>query len=111
LDLYIKHDLFPSCFANDLSSKQTAVLASAQRPVTLSALMEPSGLPAWKTISSWYLVCTLDKVIPPYLQIFMAQRANAQIVKVKASHPSMISHPDAAVDLIKRAVRAVFATP
>jgi pimeloyl-ACP methyl ester carboxylesterase len=111
VDLYIKPELFPSCFANDLSAKQAAILAASQRPVTLSALMEPSGVPAWKTIPSWYLVGTLDKVIPPYVQVFMAQRANTQIVQVKASHPSMISHPDAAVDLIKRAARAVLATP
>jgi hypothetical protein len=53
------------------------------------------------------LVGTLDKVIPPYAQIFMAQRANAQIVQVKASHPSMISHPDAAANLIGKAARTV----
>jgi pimeloyl-ACP methyl ester carboxylesterase len=107
VDLYIKPQVFPSCFANDLSAKQAAVLAASQRPVTFSALMEPSGVPAWKTIPSWYLVGTLDKVIPPYAQIFMAQRANAQIVQVKASHPAMISHPDAAADLIEKAARAV----
>lgn len=105
VDLYIKPDVYPACFANDLPSRQAAVLASSQRPITFSALSEPSGKPAWKTIPSWYLVGTIDKVIPPYAQIFMAQRANAQIAYVKASHPSMISHPDAAVDLIEKAAR------
>jgi pimeloyl-ACP methyl ester carboxylesterase len=105
VDLYIKPELFPSCFVNDLPARQAAVLAATQRPITFSALMEPSGPPAWKTIPSWYLVGTLDKVIPPYAQLFMAQRANAQIAYVKASHPSMISHPDAATDLIEKAAR------
>jgi pimeloyl-ACP methyl ester carboxylesterase len=109
VDLYIKPALFPSCFANDLTIKQAAVLAASQRPITFSALLEPSGVPAWKTIPSWYLVGTLDKVIPPYAQLFMAQRANAQIVQIKASHPAMISHPDAAADLIEKAARAVSA--
>jgi pimeloyl-ACP methyl ester carboxylesterase len=105
VDLYIKPELFPACFANDLQVKRAAVLAVSQRPITFSALLEPSGVPAWKSIPSWYIVGTLDKVIPPYAQIFMAQRANAQIIQVKASHPSMISHPDAAADLIEKAAR------
>ena len=104
LDLYIKPDLFPSCFANDLPEKQAAVLAVSQRPVTQNIIEEPSGAPAWKTIPSFYLVGTLDKVIPPYAQVFMAQRANAQISYVKASHLSMISNPDAAADLIIQVV-------
>jgi pimeloyl-ACP methyl ester carboxylesterase len=106
-DLYIKPSLFPSCFANDLPPKEAAVLAASQRPLTLSTLGEPSGTPAWKTIPSWYLIGTLDKVIPPFAQLFMAQRANATIAEVKASHPSMISHPDAATELIEKAAHAV----
>ena len=106
-DLYIKPSLFPSCFANDLPASQAAVLAATQRPIAFSALTEPSGTPAWKTIPSWYLIGTLDKVIPPYAQLFMAQRANAKIAYVQAAHPSMISHPDAAADLIEKAARSV----
>ncbi len=106
-DLYIKPSLFPTCFANDLPSKQAAVLASYQRPVTLSALSEKSGVPAWKTIPSWYLVGTMDNVIPPYLQLFMAQRAKAQTVQVEAAHPSMISHPEPAAALIAKAAQKV----
>jgi pimeloyl-ACP methyl ester carboxylesterase len=111
VDLYIKPEVYPSCFANTIAAKQVAVLAASQRPITFSAGAEPSGPPAWKTIPSWYLVGTLDKVIPPYVQMFMAKRANAHIVQVKAPHPSMISHPDAAADLIEKAARAVLATP
>jgi pimeloyl-ACP methyl ester carboxylesterase len=111
VDLYIKPDVYPSCFANTLATKQAAVLAAAQRPITFSAGAEPSGPPAWKTIPSWYLVGTLDKVIPPYVQLFMAERAHAHIVQVKAPHPSMIADPNAAADLIETAAHAVGATP
>lgn len=110
-DLYIKQEVYPSCFANTIAAKQAAVLAASQRPIALSILAQPSGPPAWKTIPSWYLVGTLDKVIPPYLQIFMAERANAQIVQVEAPHPSMVSDPKAAADLIETAAQAVLATP
>ncbi len=110
-DLYIKPEVYPSCFANTIAAKQAAVLAASQRPITLSASAEPSGPPAWKTIPSWYLVGTLDKVIPPYLQTFMAERANAHIVQVKAPHPAMISNPQAVADLIETAAQAVLETP
>jgi pimeloyl-ACP methyl ester carboxylesterase len=111
VDLYIKPEVYPSCFANTIEAEQAAVLAASQRPITFSAGAEPSGPPAWKTIPSWYLLGTLDKVIPPYVQIFMAKRANAQIVQIKAPHPSMITNPQDVTKLIERAAQAVLATP
>ncbi len=95
IDLYVKPNLFPSCFANDLSPKEGAVLASTQRAFALSALPQQSGVPAWKTIPSFYLVGTIDNVIPPFAQLFMAQRAHSTIVQVRAGHLSMTSHPEA----------------
>jgi len=107
IDLYIKPSLFPSCFANDLPPNKGAVLASTQRPFVLSALSQTSGVPAWKTIPSFYLVGTIDKAIPPFAQLFMAHRANATIVQVRGSHLVMISHPEAVVDLINQAVHSM----
>ncbi len=107
VDLYVKQSLFPSCFANDLPPSEGAVLASTQRAFALSALPQTSGVPAWKTIPSFYLVGTIDKVIPPFAQLIMAQRANAMIVQVRASHLVMISHPEAVVGLINQAVGTV----
>ena len=106
-DVYVKPSVFPSCFANDLPPNEGAILASSQRPIAFSAGLEPSGVPAWNTIPSWYLVGTIDNVVPPYLQLFMAQRANAQIVEVRAGHLSMISHPDAVAALIEQAAHVV----
>ncbi len=107
VDLYLKPNLFPSCFANDLNADKAAVLASEQRPVVLSAFNDKSGAPAWKTIPSWYLVGKLDLVIPPYAQLFMAQRAHATIAYVNAAHPAMISHPEAVADLIEQAAKSL----
>jgi len=103
VDTYVKPSLFPSCFANDLPPSQGAVLASTQRALALSVLPEQSGVPAWKTIPSWYLVGTIDLVIPSWAQLFMAQRAGSTIVQVRASHLSMISHAPAVSDLIQQA--------
>src|SRR6266545_2595075 len=69
----------------------------------------PSGPPAWKTLPCWYLLGTQDKAIPPALQRFMAERANATIVEVAASHVSFVSQPEAATQLILQAVEATAA--
>ena len=105
-DAYILPNVFPAAFANDLPARTAAVLASTQRPVTLSALATPSGPPAWKTIPSWALVGTIDHVLPPAEQLIMAQRAHAHITRVRASHLSMISQPKAVADVIRAAARA-----
>jgi pimeloyl-ACP methyl ester carboxylesterase len=107
VDLYVKQSLFPHAVANDLPKRVGAVLAATQRPVTLSALAEPSGIPAWETIPSWYLVGTRDNVIPPAQQRFMARRANAHTVQVRASHLSMISRPAAVTRMIVEAAEVI----
>jgi pimeloyl-ACP methyl ester carboxylesterase len=77
-----------------------AALGATQRPIAFSAGLEPSGVPAWKTIPSWYLLGTEDRIIRPAQQRFMAERAGAQIVEVRASHVSLISKPNAVTRLI-----------
>jgi pimeloyl-ACP methyl ester carboxylesterase len=110
-DLYVKRAAngpypgFHACFANDLPAWKASVLASTQRPITLSALAEPSGVPAWKTLPSWAVVGTIDNVIPEQGQLFMAERAGSRITRLKASHLSMISRPGAVADVIVRADR------
>jgi pimeloyl-ACP methyl ester carboxylesterase len=105
-DLYLDREEFHAAFAADLDRDTSDVMAATQRPWTGAAFGEPSGPPAWKTIPSWYLLCTEDKAIPPTLQRFMAERANARIQEVSASHASMVSQPEAATQLILRAAEA-----
>ena len=62
-----------------------------------------------KTLPCWYLLGAEDKAIPPALQRFMAERANATIVEVPASHVSFVSQPEAATQLILQAVEATAA--
>jgi len=107
VDLYIKQSVFPDAFANDLPAKKAAILAATQRPVAFSALVTPSGVPAWQTIPSWDLVGTIDNVIPPAEQMFMAERAGAQITQVRASHLPMVSQPDAVTKIVREAAASV----
>jgi pimeloyl-ACP methyl ester carboxylesterase len=107
-DLYLDRDAFREAFAADVDPETAAVMAAAQRPYAAAAFAgTPSGPPAWKTLPCWYLLGTEDKAIPPALQHFMAERANATIVEVPASHVSFVSQPEAATQLILRAVEAV----
>jgi pimeloyl-ACP methyl ester carboxylesterase len=109
-DLYLDPEAFREAFAADVDPETAAVMAAAQRPYAAAAFAAaPSGPLAWKTLPCWYLVGTEDKAIPPALQRFMAERANATIVEVPASHVSYVSQPEAATQLILQAVEATAA--
>jgi pimeloyl-ACP methyl ester carboxylesterase len=99
-DAYIDPAYFRALFAADLPAQQAAFMAAAQRPAALATLGTPSGVPAWKTIPSWYLVARDDKTIPPAAERFMAKRAGAHTVEVRSSHVAMISQPDKVSDLV-----------
>ena len=109
VDLYLDRALFPEAFAGDVDPETAKVMAATQRPWSGAAAARPSGPPAWRSIPSWYLVGTEDRAIPPAGQRFMAERGNAQIEEVPASHASMVSQPEAATRLILSAVEATAA--
>lgn len=107
IDGYIDPAKFHDVFAQDLPRSQTRVMAVAQRPGSVGGLGGPSGVPAWKTVPSWYVVATADRVIPPAVQRFMAERAKSKVVEVEgASHVVMMSRPDSVVRHIEAAYRA-----
>jgi pimeloyl-ACP methyl ester carboxylesterase len=107
-DLYIKQADFHAQFAADVPVAQAAQMAVAQRPITESALKDPSGAPAWKSIPSYFIYGSGDKNIPPAVQPFMAERAHAKrTVEIPgASHVVMISHADAVAKMIEDAATA-----
>jgi pimeloyl-ACP methyl ester carboxylesterase len=106
-DAYINQADFPQIFAADVPAEQARLMAAGQRPVALAAFAEPSGVPAWKTIPSWYLVAGADHAIPPAAEQAMADRAHAHTVVVPgASHAVLVSHPEATAELIESAARA-----
>jgi pimeloyl-ACP methyl ester carboxylesterase len=109
-DLYLDPAAFHEAFAADVDRDTAEVMAAAQRPFAAAAFAGPSGPPAWKTLPCWYLLGTEDRAITPELQRFMAERANATIVEVPASHVSFLSQPEAAIQLILQAVEATAPT-
>lgn len=106
VDSYVLPDVFQTGFANDLPASQARVLAATQIALATGALTETSTAPAWKTIPSWALIGTRDRVIPPAGQQAMMTRAHAHITTVDASHLSLISHPKQVTQVIDAAIRA-----
>jgi pimeloyl-ACP methyl ester carboxylesterase len=108
VDFYVKPEPFRKIFAADLPADETALMAATQRPLALAAFTDVSGPPAWKTIPSWALVATHDNTIGTANTRFMAQRAApSHTVEIDSSHAVLLSHPDAVLDLIHKAVRGI----
>jgi len=104
-DLYLDPEAFHETFAADVDRATSDVMAAAQRPWNSAAFGTPSGPPAWRSgVPCWYLLGTEDNAIPATLQRFMAERANATIEEVRASHVSMITQPEAATRIVLQAV-------
>jgi pimeloyl-ACP methyl ester carboxylesterase len=105
-DAYLKPAVISQAFAPDVSAQQQAVITATQRPITFTAGTELSGTPAWKTIPSWYLLGTQDRMITPSAQRMMAERAHSHLTEIRSSHVSLISHPAAVDAIILAAARA-----
>jgi pimeloyl-ACP methyl ester carboxylesterase len=88
VDLYLDRGAFPEAFAADVDPETAKVMAATQRPWSGAGYATSSGPPGWRSIPSWYLLGTEDRAIPPAGQRFMAERGNAQIEEVAASHAS-----------------------
>lgn len=101
--LWINRDGFAKAFAADVDPIEARVMAVVQKPLSIASFTGKPGVPAWKHLPSWYMVGTNDQMIPPAAEEFMAKRMGAMIVKVAASHASLVSHPKEVVQLIKQA--------
>jgi pimeloyl-ACP methyl ester carboxylesterase len=100
---------FVEHFAGDVDPKKAKVMFAVQQPLSGSTLGDVVGVPAWKSLPSWYLVATKDEAIPPDVQRLFAKRMGATTVEVPSSHVAMVSHPAETAALITQAARAVHA--
>jgi len=98
---------FHEVFAADLPAEQTSLMAATQRPLSALPFSEPTGVPAWKSLPSWAVVATGDKVIGTDVVRSMAERAGATITDVEGSHVIMMSQPQVVVDVILTALAAI----
>jgi pimeloyl-ACP methyl ester carboxylesterase len=90
-------------FAGDLPEAKAKVLYAVQEPFQKALLAGKTTHAAWRSKPSFYAVSTEDRTINPDLERFMAKRMGAKTIEVKASHLSLISHPDEITRLILEA--------
>ena len=107
---WLSEDDFVNHFAGDVEPARARVLYAAQQPLASSAFTDVMGVPAWKSLPTWYLVAQNDEAIPPDAERQFAERMGATTVEIPASHVAMVSHPAEVADLIEKATETVGAT-
>jgi len=90
-------------FAGDLPKVRARALYAVQEPFHKALLTGKTTHAAWRAKPSFYAVSTEDRTINPDLERFMAKRMGATTIEVKASHVSLISHPEEIAGLILEA--------
>jgi pimeloyl-ACP methyl ester carboxylesterase len=99
----LSEEAFLRDFAGDLPAAKAKVLYAVQEPFQKALLTGKTTQVAWRSKPSFYAVSTEDRTINPDLERFMAKRMGAKTIEVKASHLSMISHPQVITRLIREA--------
>ena len=101
----LSEEAFLHDFAGDLPQAKAKVLYAVQEPFQKALLAGKTTQAAWRSKPSFYAVSIEDRTINPDLERFMAKRMGAKTIEVKASHVSMISHPDEIAALILEAAQ------
>src|SRR5207244_9549870 len=99
----LSEEAFLRDFSGDLPDAKAKALYAVQWPFHKALLAGKTTHAAWRSKPSYYAVSTEDRTIDPDLQRFMAKRMEAKTIEVKASHLSLISHPEEITRLILEA--------
>jgi pimeloyl-ACP methyl ester carboxylesterase len=100
---WLSEDDFVHHFAGDVDPVQAKVLYAVQQPLAASGFGEVMGVPAWKTLPSWYLVAAADEALPPDAERQFATRMGATTIEIPSGHLAMVSHPADVAQLIEAA--------
>jgi pimeloyl-ACP methyl ester carboxylesterase len=104
--MWLSEDDFVNHFAADVNPVKAKVMYAVQQPLAATAFKDVMGVPAWKSLPSWYMVATKDQAIPPDAERMFAKRMRATVVEVSSSHVAMTSHPKETAELIEKAAEA-----
>jgi pimeloyl-ACP methyl ester carboxylesterase len=104
---WLTEDDFVSHFAADVDAVKAKAMYAAQQPLSATAFNDVMGVPAWKSLPSWYMVAQSDQALPPDAERQFAERMGATTVEVPTSHVPMVSRPDDVVKLIQTAAERV----
>jgi pimeloyl-ACP methyl ester carboxylesterase len=104
--VWLSEDDFVNHFAGDVDPVKAKVLYAVQQPLAATAFDDVMGVPAWKSLPSWYLVATDDEALPPDAERLFAKRMGAAVIEVPSGHLAMVSHPGDVAKLTGTAVEA-----
>jgi pimeloyl-ACP methyl ester carboxylesterase len=104
---WLPEDDFVNHFAADVEPVKARVMFAVQQPLTISSLDEVMGVPAWKSLPTWFLVADGDQAIPPDAERLFASRMGATTVEVASNHVAMVSHPEEVLSLIRTAIASL----
>ena len=104
---WLTEDDFVNHFAGGVDPVEAKVLYAVQQPLSSSVLSDVVGVPAWKSLPSWYMAAQDDEALPADAQRMFAERMGATTIEVPAGHLAMVSHPADVVKLIETAAMAV----
>ena len=99
----LTEEAFLRDFARDVDPARAHILCAVQGRISDTLFSAKTAKAAWRSKPSWYAVSTEDRTISPALERFMADRMKATTIEIKASHLSLISHPQEITDLILNA--------
>ena len=104
---WLSEDDFVNHFAADVDVIRARAMYAVQQALALSTFKDVMGVPAWKSLPSWYLVAQNDEAVPPDEERMFAVRMGATTIEIPSSHVAMVSHPKEVVGLIEKAADAV----
>jgi pimeloyl-ACP methyl ester carboxylesterase len=103
---WLPEEDFVGHFASGVETSRARVMWAVQQGLSMSTFEDVMGVPAWKSLPSWYLVAMNDEAIPPDAERMFARRMGANTIEVPSGHLAMVSHPDEVVRLIEAAANA-----
>ena len=98
-------EVYQAVMANDLPLQEVQGLFATQTPISAKAFGQVVAEPAWKNKPSYYLLAEQDNALLFKAQQSFAAMINAQTKTISGGHLSIISQPQATVELIEQAAK------
>jgi len=100
---FLNREKFKDGMAADNTDEEAAFLRDSQVPINMATFEDAVTTAAWHDKPSWAVIATEDRSFDQAMLQHMAQRANAQITEVEASHALYITQVDAVAGAIDEA--------
>lgn len=106
--LWLTAPFAADALGHDLHRGIIHLAIATQKPTSASLFGEQlSAEPAWKSKPSSYLITTDDRILAPATQHTLAQRINARVEQVAASHLVPLSQPEAVANFLRTSAESL----